>query len=193
MRCVAIQCCQNYVFKVSFPSFDKQSFACRSIIRPKDEPLDKLVVKTLLESNLCIHMWIYWPWPVFLPGTMTVTQKLFKILSRLGFCINCYCDLDSWPTYLNIYRGHLLTMTNLHTKFNDCHSETFQVIEQTRFCINCFCDLDLDLVASTCIGSTTEYDQFSYQLPCLSLRNVTMPVTQIKCFKILSGHGFWIL
>ena len=24
---------------------------------------------------------IYWPWPIYLPSTMTVTQKLFKILS----------------------------------------------------------------------------------------------------------------
>jgi len=24
---------------------------------------------------------IYWPWPTYLPSTMTVTKKLFKILS----------------------------------------------------------------------------------------------------------------
>ena len=36
--------------------------------------------------------------------------------------IKYYCDLDIYPTDLNIYRGHLLNMTNLPTKYNDCHS-----------------------------------------------------------------------
>jgi len=65
---------------------------------------------------------IYWPWPIFLPSTMTVTHKLFKILSGHGYCIKWYCDLDLWPNDLKICRGHLLTMTNLPTKYHDCHS-----------------------------------------------------------------------
>jgi len=65
---------------------------------------------------------IYWAWPIFLPSAMTVTHKLFKILSGHGFCIKWYCDLDLWPSDLKIYRGHLLTMTNLPTKYHDCDS-----------------------------------------------------------------------
>jgi len=60
---------------------------------------------TLLEFNLCIHKILYWLWPVFLPSTITVTQKLFKILSGYGFWIKCYCDHDIWP---KIVYGHLL-------------------------------------------------------------------------------------
>ena len=37
---------------------------------------------------------IYWPWPILLPSKMTVTNKLFKILSGHGICIKCNCDLD---------------------------------------------------------------------------------------------------
>jgi len=47
---------------------------------------------------------------------MTVIHKLFKILSGHCFCINYYCDLDLLPSNLKIYRGHLLTITNLPTK-----------------------------------------------------------------------------
>ena len=78
----------------------------------------------------CIGV-IYWPWPIFLPSTMTVTQKLLKILSGHGFCIKCYCDLDLWPSNLKIYRGHLLSITNLLTKYHDCHSKSFQDIKRT--------------------------------------------------------------
>ena len=64
---------------------------------------------------------IYWEWPIFLQCTMTVTQKLLKILSGHGFCIKLYCDLDLWPGDLKIFRGHLLAMTYLSTKHDDCH------------------------------------------------------------------------
>jgi len=74
---------------------------------------------------------IYLPCPIFLLSRMTVTHKLFKILSGHGFCIKCFCDLDLCPSDLKIYRGHLLTMSNLPTKYHDCHSETFQDIERT--------------------------------------------------------------
>jgi len=65
---------------------------------------------------------IYWPQQIFLPSTMTVTHKLFKILSGHGFCIKWYCDLDLWLSDLRIDRVHLLTTTNLLTKYHDCHS-----------------------------------------------------------------------
>ena len=72
------------------------------------------MVKTLLEFNFCIHMFIYWPWPVFLPSTMTVTHKLFKILKGHGFCKNATVTLTfdlvtskligviywAWPIFL---------------------------------------------------------------------------------------------
>ena len=35
----------------------------------------------LWHSDLKFIGIIYWPWPIFLPSTMTVTQKLFNILS----------------------------------------------------------------------------------------------------------------
>jgi len=62
-------------------------------------------------TSKCIGV-IYWVWPIFLPSRMTVTHKLFKILSGHGFCIKCYCDFDlvtskcigaiywSWPIFL---------------------------------------------------------------------------------------------
>ena len=180
------------------------SSACRSIIRPKDEPFDKLVVKPLLEFNLCIHMFNYcktlpkeWVsdfhlWPIDLKINMdhiwTVANQETNYdvscqiaFSRQGFCIKCYCDLDLWPTGLNIcmgssndchqssyqvqwwvyeslinfsrywadtvfgfatvtltfdlkmFRGRLLSMTSLPTKYHDCHSKTFQDIERTCF------------------------------------------------------------
>jgi len=75
-------------------------------------------------TYLKMYRVIYWPWPIFLPSTMTVTYKLFKILSGHGFFKKCYCDIDLWPSDLKMYRGHLLSMANLPTKYNDCHSET---------------------------------------------------------------------
>jgi len=87
---------------------------------------------------------IYWPWPIFLSSTMTVTHNLFKILSRHGFCIKWYCNLDLWPSNLKIYGCHLLTMTNLPTKYHDCHSYFFQDTKRTwSFCIKWYCDLDI--------------------------------------------------
>ena len=56
--------------------------------------------------------------PIILLSRMTVTHKLFKILSGHGFCIKCYCDLDLGPSDLQIYWGHLLTMTNLPSQYH---------------------------------------------------------------------------
>jgi len=174
------------------------SSACRSIIRPKDEPFDKLVVKPLLEFNLCIHMFNYcktlpkeWVsdfhlWPIDLKINMdhiwTVAnqetnydvscQIAFKLLSRQGFCIKCYCDLDLWPTGLNICRGHLMTVTSLPTKYNESHSNFSRYWADTVFSFaknNYNCDLDL--WPKNVKRSSTEYDQSSYQVPWLSLRN----------------------
>ena len=109
---------------------------------------------------------------------MTVTHKLFKIFRGHVFCIKCYCDL--WPNDLKIYRCHLLSMTNLSTKYHDCHSETFQDIEQAWFLHkNATVTLTFDLLNSKFIGVI--YWPWPIYLPS------TMTVTQ-KLFKILSGH-----
>ena len=62
-------------------------------------------------TSKCIGV-IYCPWSIFLTSTMTVTQKLFKILSGHSFCIICYRDIDlvtskcigviywPWPIFL---------------------------------------------------------------------------------------------
>jgi len=61
---------------------------------------------------------------------MTVTQTFQDIEQARSFCINATVTL----TFdLKMYRGHLLSMTNLPTKYHDCHSETFQDIERTWF------------------------------------------------------------
>ena len=124
-------------------------------------------------------MFIYWLWPAFLPITMTVTHKFIKILNGHGLCKICYCDLDLWPSDLKIYMGHLMTMTNLPTKYHDCHSKTFQDIEQTSFCIKCDCDLDL-----------WPPDLKIYRGHLLSMTN--LPTKYHDChskpFKIMSGH-----
>ena len=49
------------------------------------------------------------------------------------FCIKCYCDLDLWPSDLKMYRGQLMSMTNLHTLYHDCHSWIFQGIKWKWF------------------------------------------------------------
>jgi len=111
---------------------------------------------------------------------MTVTHKLFKILNSHAFCIKCYCDLDLWHSDLKMYRGHLLTMTNLPTKYHDCHSETFQDIERMYgFCIISTVTLTFDPVTSKCIGVIC--------WPWPIFQPSSMTVTQ-KLFKILSGH-----
>ena len=84
---------------------------------------------------------------------MTDTHKLFNTLSGHGFCIKCYCDLDLKSSDPKICRAHLLSMTNLPTKKNDCHSETFQDIEQTWFLHkNATVTLTFDLLTSKCFG-----------------------------------------
>jgi len=82
-------------------------------------------------------------WPISLSSTMTVTHKLFKILSGHGFCIKWYCDLDLWPCDLNIYRGHLLTMTNLSTKVMTVTHKLFTILSGHGYCIKWYYDLDL--------------------------------------------------
>ena len=79
-------------------------------------PLKANVTSTIdLAASKCKGV-IYWVWKIFIPSTMTFTKKLYKILSRHGLCIKCYCDLDIWFTDLKMYRGHLLSMTNLPYK-----------------------------------------------------------------------------
>jgi len=83
---------------------------------------------------------IYWVWPIFLPSTMNVTHKLFKILSGHGFCIKCYCDLDLGPSDLKIFRGHLQYSYQVEwlALINFC-----KILSGHVFCIKSYCDLDL--------------------------------------------------
>ena len=74
---------------------------------------------------------------------MTVTHKLFKILSGHDVANGLIDGRIDRPTdgrtpYYNTsgvslwaynYRGHLLTITNVPTKYHDCNSESFQDIE----------------------------------------------------------------
>jgi len=110
---------------------------------------------------------------------MTVTHKLIKILSGHSFCIKCACDLDLWPTDLKICRGHLLTMTNLPTKYHDCHSKTSRYWADIVFASNATVTLTFDLVTLKFIGV------IYWVSPTFLLS--TMTVTQ-KLFKVLSGH-----
>jgi hypothetical protein len=53
------------------------------------------------------------------------------------------CDFDLWPSDLKINRGHLLIMTNLHVKYEDCGSKESQGIGRKSFLKSRRCDLDL--------------------------------------------------
>ena len=134
------------------------------------------MLNALLKFNLCIHMFIYWPGPVFLSSTMTVTHKL----SGYGFCIKCYFDFDLWPSDLicvwfiywpcSIFLPSRMTVTH----------KLFKILSGHSFCIKCYCDLDLWL--QNLKGASTDHDQSSYQEEWLTH----------KLVKILSGHGFCI-
>jgi len=127
---------------------------------------------------------IFWPWPIFLPSTMNVTYKLFKILSGHGFCIKWYCDLDLWPSHLKFYRDHLLTMTNLATQVPWLSFINFlRYWADMVFALNGTVTLTFDLMTSKYIGVI--------YWPCPIFLTNTMTVTH-KLFKILSGHCFCI-
>jgi len=115
---------------------------------------------------------IYWPWPIFLPSWKTVTHKLFKILSRHGFCIKCFCDLDLWPSDLNIYQSSYqvewLSLINVSRYWADM-----------IFAFNPSMTLTFDLVTSKFVGVI--------YWPWPIFLQSTTTVTQ-KLFKILSGH-----
>ena len=47
--------------------------------------------------------------------------------------LKCHCDLDLWPRNPKFNRGHLLVMTNHHTKLEDPWAMSSLVIDRTRF------------------------------------------------------------
>jgi hypothetical protein len=55
-----------------------------------------------------------------MPNMKTVGQMNLKLLGGQAFLIQGPCDLDLWPGDLKIIRGHLLIMTSLHAKYEDC-------------------------------------------------------------------------
>jgi hypothetical protein len=66
----------------------------------------------------------------------TVGQRDLKLLGGQAFWSQGPCDLDLWsddlwPVDLKIKRGHLLIMTNLYAKFEDCGSNDSEVIGRT--------------------------------------------------------------
>ena len=62
-------------------------------------------------------MFIYWPWPVFLPSTMTVTHKLIKILSGHKVSLRAY---KKWKAPW--HKGHNF-WTKLVTGNSHCHAQ----------------------------------------------------------------------
>ena len=63
------------------------------------------------------------------------------------FNIQCHFDLDLWPRNPKFNRGHLLVMTNLHTKFEDPKSMSSLVIDRTRYVYG-LTDLPMDRLTS---------------------------------------------
>jgi hypothetical protein len=55
----------------------------------------------------------------------TVGQGIIKLFGRQAFWSQGPCGLDLGLHDLKIYRGHLLIMTNLHDKYEDCGSKDF--------------------------------------------------------------------
>jgi len=123
---------------------------------------------------------IYWPWPIFLTSTMTVSHKPFKILSGHGFWIKWYCDLDfdlvtlkfigviywPWPIFL------LSTMT--------VSRKLLRYWADMVFALNGTVTLTFDLVTSKYIGV------IYWPWPIFLLSTMTV---SHKLIKILSGHG----
>jgi hypothetical protein len=63
----------------------------------------------------------------------TVSQRILKLLGGLTFFIQGPSDLDLWPSDLKISRGHLLVITKLNIKYEDCWLKHSQAIERTSF------------------------------------------------------------
>jgi len=127
---------------------------------------------------------IYWPWPIFLPSTMTVTHKLSRYWADMVFALNGTVTLTfdlvtskftgviywPWPIVLPS------TMTVTH--------KLFKIMCRHCFCIKWHYDLfTFDLVTSKFIGVI-------YWPWPIFLQKI-MTVTH-KLFKILSGHCFCI-
>jgi len=83
-------------------NLENKSSACRSIICPKDEPFAKLVMKTLLECNLCIYMFIY---------CKTLPKDCSKVKVTFTFDLltskSIWIIYGPWPTKKSIMMYHL--------------------------------------------------------------------------------------
>jgi hypothetical protein len=55
----------------------------------------------------------------------TVGQRILKLLGGQAYFSQGPCDL--WSCDIKIKRGHILIMTNLNTKYEDCGSKEFLV------------------------------------------------------------------
>lgn len=59
-------------------------------------------------------------------SSLVIDRKPICVLNDL-FALS---DLNLWPSDLKVNRGHLLIMTNLHVKYEDCSLYGFLVIDQ---------------------------------------------------------------
>jgi hypothetical protein len=73
----------------------------------------------------------------------TVGQRFLKLLGGEAFWSQGPCDVDLWPSDLKINRGHLLNMTNLHAKYEDCGSRNLKLLGGQAFFSQGSHDLDL--------------------------------------------------
>ena len=105
--------------------------------------------------------------------------------------LECHCDLDLWPRNPKFNRGHLLDMTNHHTKLEDPCAKSFLVIDRTRFV---FRPTDGPTNGPTCAsninpssskgGGITNWTQ-KYKIPFYELiRNITTYKYKTTCQKI---------
>ena len=65
----------------------------------------------------------------FKSNLMIIGPSICKLLSKTYFFIKGHCDLDLWPTDLNIISGHLLVMEKLCMKFKDSRPKSSKVIK----------------------------------------------------------------
>ena len=76
---------------------------------------------------------IYYLWPTFIQGLKILGQSVLKLKTGQCFDSQCYCNLDLWPRNIKVNSGHLLVLTNLHTKLEDPTSMCSQVFDRTRY------------------------------------------------------------
>jgi len=115
------------------------------------------------------------PWPSLINFSRYWADMVFTLNATVTLTFDLVTSNIVWVIYWPRPIIPLSTMT-VTQKF-------FKILSGHGLCIKLNCDLDTwPLWHQNVYGSSTEYDQSSYQVPWLSL----------ILFKILSGHGFCI-